>query len=167
MAGYRVDEGVPDHLLQVPPPVLARRSCNPRTHAQHEPLQEVKLFSNTAERDSYDNQATVYALLQTIEWLERAYNKGAIQPRESVSRDAIMYLPTLLTRAQTFPPLIYSFTGPMNRYEQECERLIAQYKVCPFGSYFQTHDAEPRPLLLLTLLIQPRFHSRPYSWFQT
>ena len=44
--------------------------------------QEVKLYSHAREREQVDNEAVVFALVQTIQMLEKAYIKDAVQPKE-------------------------------------------------------------------------------------
>uniref|UniRef100_A0A5S6QMT2 Vacuolar protein sorting-associated protein 28 homolog n=1 Tax=Trichuris muris TaxID=70415 RepID=A0A5S6QMT2_TRIMR len=43
---------------------------------------EVKLYTNALERERYDNLAELYALLNTLEHLEKAYIRDAVQPQE-------------------------------------------------------------------------------------
>ena len=44
--------------------------------------QEVKLYSQAREREQVDNEAVVFALVQTIQMLEKAYIKDAVDPKE-------------------------------------------------------------------------------------
>jgi hypothetical protein len=44
--------------------------------------QEVKLYKNNSERELYDNMADLFAIVQTVEYLEKAYIKDAITPQE-------------------------------------------------------------------------------------
>ena len=43
---------------------------------------EVKLFNNAREREEYDNRADLFALIQTIQALEKAYIKDAVPPQD-------------------------------------------------------------------------------------
>jgi ESCRT-I complex subunit VPS28 len=45
-------------------------------------MSEVKLYRNAREREKYDNMADVFALIQTIQSLEKAYIKDAVVPTE-------------------------------------------------------------------------------------
>ena len=45
-------------------------------------LQEVKLFRNFREREKYDNMAELFAVINTLQWLEKAYIRDAVTPKE-------------------------------------------------------------------------------------
>lgn len=45
-------------------------------------MEEVKLYENAREREDIDNRANVFALLQTIQHLEKAYIKDAVKPAD-------------------------------------------------------------------------------------
>ena len=47
-------------------------------------LQEVKLWKNNSEREMYDNMADLFAIVQTVEYLEKAYIRDSITPQEYV-----------------------------------------------------------------------------------
>ncbi|KAA1136290.1 Vacuolar protein-sorting-associated protein 28 [Puccinia graminis f. sp. tritici] len=40
--------------------------------------EEFKLYSTNAEREKYDNQATLYSIILSLEYLERAYVRDSI-----------------------------------------------------------------------------------------
>jgi hypothetical protein len=40
------------------------------------------LYKNNSERELYDNMADLFAIVQTVEYLEKAYIKDAITPQE-------------------------------------------------------------------------------------
>ncbi|KAH3696335.1 hypothetical protein DPMN_083798 [Dreissena polymorpha] len=44
--------------------------------------EEVKLYKNAREREKYDNLADLYAVINTLQSLEKAYIKDAIHPKE-------------------------------------------------------------------------------------
>lgn len=44
--------------------------------------EEVKLSKSAREREKYDNMAELYAVINTLQSLEKAYIKDAVQPRE-------------------------------------------------------------------------------------
>ncbi|KAG5459531.1 MAG: VPS28 protein-domain-containing protein [Olpidium bornovanus] len=48
-------------------------------------LQEIKLWSSTKEREEYDSMADVYAIIQTVEHLERAWIGGVVKADEYTS----------------------------------------------------------------------------------
>ncbi|KAI5698151.1 vacuolar protein sorting-associated protein 28 homolog [Diaphorina citri] len=45
-------------------------------------LEEVKLFTNTKEREKFDNQADLYAVINTLQNLEKAYIRDCVTPKE-------------------------------------------------------------------------------------
>lgn len=44
--------------------------------------EEVKLFRNAREREKYDNMADLYAIINTLQQLEKAYIRDCITPQE-------------------------------------------------------------------------------------
>lgn len=63
---------------------LATRSKrNPKMQDNHPELyEEVKLYRNAREREKYDNAAELYALINTLQNLEKAYIWDCITPQE-------------------------------------------------------------------------------------
>ena len=45
-------------------------------------MEEVKLYESAREREEFDNRANVFALIQTIQALEKAYIKDAVSPQD-------------------------------------------------------------------------------------
>ena len=52
--------------------------------------EEVKLYENARQREELDNRANVFALVQTIQALEKAYLKDAVSPAEYASQCSIL-----------------------------------------------------------------------------
>ncbi|XP_065175654.1 vacuolar protein sorting-associated protein 28 homolog [Sycon ciliatum] len=50
--------------------------------ARPELYEDVKLYRTAREREKYDNMADLFALIQTIQCLEKAYIKDAVAPKE-------------------------------------------------------------------------------------
>lgn len=48
----------------------------------NELYEEVKLFRNAREREKYDNMADLYAIINTLQQLEKAYIRDCITPQE-------------------------------------------------------------------------------------
>lgn len=46
------------------------------------PQQEVKLYKNAREREKYDNMAELFAVVKTMQALEKAYIKDCVTPSE-------------------------------------------------------------------------------------
>lgn len=44
--------------------------------------EEVKLFKNAREREKHDNQADLYAVVNTLQHLEKAYIRDCVTPKE-------------------------------------------------------------------------------------
>jgi len=45
-------------------------------------FEEVKLYSNAREREKYDNLADLYAVINTLQQLEKAYIRDCVTPKE-------------------------------------------------------------------------------------
>jgi ESCRT-I complex subunit VPS28 len=48
-------------------------------------MEEVRLFRNPREREKYDNQAELFAVINTLQNLEKAYIKDCVQAKEYTS----------------------------------------------------------------------------------
>lgn len=44
--------------------------------------EEIKLYTNAREREKYDNQANLYAVINTLQQLEKAYIRDGVTPKE-------------------------------------------------------------------------------------
>lgn len=44
--------------------------------------EEVKLYKNAREREKHDNQADLYAVVNTLQHLEKAYIRDCVTPKE-------------------------------------------------------------------------------------
>lgn len=47
-------------------------------------LQELRLYSTSQERENYENMATLFSLISCLDYLERAYVRGAVGEDECV-----------------------------------------------------------------------------------
>ena len=45
-------------------------------------MEEIKLYRNPREREKYDNQAELYAVINTLQHLEKAYIKDCVAAKE-------------------------------------------------------------------------------------
>ncbi|TIB68862.1 vacuolar protein sorting-associated protein 28 [Wallemia mellicola] len=71
---------------------------------------EVKLYNTTNERDKYENLATLFGIIQSLDYLERAYVRDSINQSECVVLDS------------------YSAAYQSTRYSPACVKLLAQFK---------------------------------------
>ncbi|XP_076041972.1 vacuolar protein sorting 28 [Oratosquilla oratoria] len=55
---------------------------NMQDHNRPELYEEVKLYTNAREREKYDNMAELYAVINTLQSLEKMYIKDVISPKE-------------------------------------------------------------------------------------
>jgi hypothetical protein len=52
------------------------------TQDRPELYEEVKLYKNAREREKHDNQADLYAVVNTLQHLEKAYIRDCVTPKE-------------------------------------------------------------------------------------
>ncbi|PLW19842.1 hypothetical protein PCASD_17222 [Puccinia coronata f. sp. avenae] len=81
--------------------------------------EEFKLYSTNAEREKYDNQATLYSIILSLEYLERAY------VRDSITQAQYVALRKLRLSHITSPPflwLVAQIAAP------PCGRLLGHFK---------------------------------------
>lgn len=53
--------------------------------------QEIELYSNSRERQQYDEQANLFAIITATEHLERAYAGNAISREQVSDQNAVPY----------------------------------------------------------------------------
>ena len=90
--------------------------------------EEIRLYENAREREEYDNRANVFALIQTIQALEKAYLKDAVVALE-YEKSCNLLLDQLnaafkLIKGQSFPDL----EAFMKRYHMECQAALMRIK---------------------------------------
>lgn len=57
-------------------------SSSGQDHSRPELYEEVKLYTNAREREKYDNLAELYAVINTLQSLEKMYIKDVVPPKE-------------------------------------------------------------------------------------
>ncbi|XP_041484337.1 vacuolar protein sorting-associated protein 28 homolog [Lytechinus variegatus] len=62
--------------------VPVTQSASSTTSHRPELYEEVKLYRNVREREKYDNMAELFAVINTLEWLEKAYIRDAVPAKE-------------------------------------------------------------------------------------
>ena len=89
--------------------------------------EEVKLYKTPKERERYDNQANLFAIVSTLEQLEKAYIKDCIKPNEYTTACS-----TLLTQYKTAFRLIESEFKTIDnfakKYKMDCPVALARIK---------------------------------------
>ena len=93
----------------------------------HKLAQEVRLYENAREREEIDNRANVFALVQTIQALEKAYLKDAVSPAEYASQCSILlaqYTAAFRVVKEKFPT-VEDF---MTRYLLDCPAALERIK---------------------------------------
>lgn len=98
-------------------------------------MQEARLYTSNAERERYENMATLFSLIVSLDYLERAYVRDSVTQAEFVFSRRL-YEPS--SPSADADPVVLTFrlgltlaTGPTvrdGRYTPACTRLLAQYK---------------------------------------
>ena len=90
-------------------------------------MEEVKLHDNAREREEVDNRANVFALIQTIQALEKAYIKDAVTPTDYAKQCNILlmqYNAAFKLIKEKFPN-VESFTA---KYLLDCPAAVERIK---------------------------------------
>ena len=77
--------------------------------------EEVRLYSTNAEREKYSTQATLFGIIISLDYLERAYVRDSITAAECVF--SVFCFIFVLSDFQY-----------LKRYSPACTRLLSQYK---------------------------------------
>ena len=90
--------------------------------------EEVKLYENARQREEYDNRANVFALIQTIEALEKAYLKDSVTPDQYTTSCSLLLdqfnAAFKLIKGESFPD-VESF---MKKYLLHCPSAVERIK---------------------------------------
>lgn len=84
--------------------------------------EEVELYSSSRERQAYDDQATLYAIILATEHLERAYSKDAITQQEYVQECNKLISQFRLAEKAALPKLNMTTEAFMQLYQMDCPR---------------------------------------------
>ena len=91
-------------------------------------MQEVKLYTNAREREKYDNMADLYALINTLQCLEKAYIKDAVTPKEytaACSKLLVQYKAAFKQVQNADFPTVEAF---MKIYRLDCPAALERIK---------------------------------------
>ncbi|XP_065670442.1 vacuolar protein sorting-associated protein 28 homolog isoform X3 [Hydra vulgaris] len=89
-------------------------------------LQEVKLYTNAREREKYDNMADLFAVINTLQCLEKAYIKDAVTSKEytaACSKLLVQYKVAFKQVQSAEFPTIEAFT---KKYRLDCPAAMAR-----------------------------------------
>jgi len=95
---------------------------------RQELLQEVKLYSNAREREKFDNMAELFAVINTLQHLEKAYIKDAVTPKEytaACSKLLVQYKAAFKQVQSSDFPTVESFTKV---YRLDCPAALERIK---------------------------------------
>lgn len=84
--------------------------------------QEVELYSSSRERQAYDDQATLYAIILATEHLERAYALDAVTQQEYVTECNKLISQFRLAEKAALPKLNITVESFMQLYQMDCPR---------------------------------------------
>jgi ESCRT-I complex subunit VPS28 len=84
--------------------------------------EEVELYTSSRERQAYDDQATLYAIILATEHLERAYARDAVTQQEYVSECNKLISQFRLAEKAALPKLNMTTETFMKLYQMECPR---------------------------------------------
>lgn len=88
---------------------------------------EVKLYNNPKERERYDNQANLFAIISTLQELEKAYIKDCVAPSDytSACTNLLMQFKTAFKLVESEFKTIDDF---VRKYKLDCPVAIARIK---------------------------------------
>ncbi|CAG8453268.1 804_t:CDS:2 [Diversispora eburnea] len=90
------------------------------TKHNHALDEELKLYTNNKEREKYENLADVYAIIVTMEHLEKAY------VRDSVNAAELTQYKTAMNLVNDLIPDVEKF---MKEYKLECPAAVNRFKI--------------------------------------
>ena len=119
-------------------------SMNTSSYHDEGEIEEVELYSSSRERQAYDDQATLYAIILATEHLERAYARDAVTQQEYVQECNKLISQFRLAEKAALPKLNMTTAQFMDLYQMDCpratERLLNMGVPEPGGQTAQHHD---------------------------
>ncbi|KAF2362198.1 Vacuolar protein sorting-associated VPS28 [Trinorchestia longiramus] len=101
---------------------------SPSDHNQPELYEEVKLYTNAREREKNDNQAELYAVVNTLQNLEKMYIKDVVPPQEYTawcSKLLVQYKAAFkLVQGEEFPDI----NAFVSKYKMNCKAALERIK---------------------------------------
>lgn len=76
--------------------------------------EEVKLYKNAREREKHDNQADLYAVVNTLQHLEKAYIRDCVTPKEYTAACSKLLVQYRAAFKQVIKPRLMYFTITVN-----------------------------------------------------
>lgn len=76
--------------------------------------EEVKLYKNAREREKHDNQADLYAVVNTLQHLEKAYIRDCVTPKEYTAACSKLLVRYRAAFKQVIKPRLMYFTITVN-----------------------------------------------------
>ncbi|XP_028397656.1 vacuolar protein sorting-associated protein 28 homolog [Dendronephthya gigantea] len=106
------------------------RSLNVESRRANRPelYEEVKLYKSGREREKYDNLADFFAVINTLQALEKAYIKDAVTPKEytaACSKLLVQYKAAFKQVQSDEFPTVESF---MKKYKLDCPAALERIK---------------------------------------
>ncbi|XP_033644757.1 vacuolar protein sorting-associated protein 28 homolog [Asterias rubens] len=90
--------------------------------------EEVKLFRNFREREKYDNMAELFAVINTLQWLEKAYIRDAITPKQYTAACSKLLVQYKAAFKQIQSDQIRTVEDFMKKYRMDCPAAMERIK---------------------------------------
>eukprot|EP00095_Tigriopus_kingsejongensis_P002308 snap_masked-scaffold347_size200506-processed-gene-0.1 protein:Tk02308 transcript:snap_masked-scaffold347_size200506-processed-gene-0.1-mRNA-1 annotation:"conserved hypothetical protein" len=91
-------------------------------------LEEVKLYRNPREREKYDNQAELYAVINTLQHLEKAYIKDCVPATEYTSQCSKLLVQYKAAFKQVQSEEFATVEAFMKKYRLDCPAALERIK---------------------------------------
>ncbi|XP_010166254.2 vacuolar protein sorting-associated protein 28 homolog, partial [Antrostomus carolinensis] len=92
------------------------------------PVQEVKLYKTAREREKYDNMAELFAVVKTLQALEKAYIKDCVSPNEYTAACSRLLVQFKAALKQVQGSEISSIDDFCRRFRLDCPLAMERIK---------------------------------------
>lgn len=99
------------------------------TYPDDDEIEEIELYTSSKERQAYDDQATLYAIILAIEHLERSYARDAVTQPTYVSECNKLISQFRLAEKAALPKLKMTTETFMKLYQMDCPRAEERLKM--------------------------------------
>lgn len=113
-------------------------------------IEEVELYSSSRERQAYDDQATLYAIILATEHLERAFSRDAITQQEYIEECNKLISQFRLAEKAALSKLNMTTEQFMELYQLDCPRATERLLKMGVPEIIRTNTGETTATLVAT-----------------
>ncbi|XP_071965068.1 vacuolar protein sorting-associated protein 28 homolog [Antedon mediterranea] len=114
--------------MSIFPGVAPTNQTNQGPVHRPELYEEVKLYRNSREREKHDNSAELFAVINTMQYLEKAYIKDAVSPKEYTAACSKLLVQYKAAFKQVQSDEFKNVEEFMKKYKMDCPAALERIR---------------------------------------